>query len=160
MVRITMTKLRSLHFDSHSISVNYCNILAYFHVTNNKFKATLTVLRNCEIPGGMETFFGYYPSPKAMSMKVHLTLISLLSVTSKLLEYHFHQLITDHLSVNHPLANTQWGFQPAKSTVSALLSTTYDWLEEMEAGRDICSVFLKKAFDTIPHSLSRKNLCD
>ena len=84
-------------------------------------------------------------------MKVHLTLISLLSVTSKLLERHFHQLITDHLSVNHPLANTQWEVQHAKSTVSALLSTTYDWLEEMEAGRDICSVFLKKAFDTIPH---------
>ena len=79
--------------------------------------------------------------------------ISLLSVTSKLLERHFHQLIADHLSDNHSLANTQWGFQPAKSTVSALLSTTYDWLEEMEAGRDICSVFLdlKKAFDTVPH---------
>ena len=47
----------------------------------------------------------------------------------------------------------QWGVQPAKSTVSALLSTTYDWLEEMEAGRDICSVFLdlKKAFDTVSH---------
>ena len=79
--------------------------------------------------------------------------ISLLSVTSKLLERHYHQLITDHLSDNHPLANTQWGFQPAKSTATALLSTTYDWLEEMEAGRDICSVFLdlKKAFDTVPH---------
>ena len=79
--------------------------------------------------------------------------ISLLSVTSKLLERHFHQLIADHLSNNHPLANTQWGFQPAKSTVSALLSTTHDWLEEMEAGRDICSVFLdlKKVFDTVPH---------
>ena len=74
-------------------------------------------------------------------------------MTSKLLERHFHQLISDHLSDNHPLANTQWGFQPAKSTVSALLSTTYDWLEEMEAGKDICSVFLdlKKAFDTVPH---------
>ena len=36
-------------------------------------------------------------------------------------------------------------------TVSALVSTTCDWLEEMEAGRDICSVFLdlKKAFDTV-----------
>ena len=65
-----------------------------------------------------------------------------ISVTSKLLERHFHQLVTAHLSDNHPLANTQWEFQPAKSTVTALLSTTYDWLEEMEAGRDICSVFL------------------
>ena len=68
--------------------------------------------------------------------------ISLLSVTSKLLECYFHQLITDHWSDNHPLANTQWEFQPAKSTVSALLSTTYDRLEEKEAGRDICSMFL------------------
>ena len=64
--------------------------------------------------------------------------ISLLSVASKLLERHFHQWITDHLSDNHPFASTQWGFQPVKSTVSALLSTTYNWLEEMEAGRDIC----------------------
>ena len=29
---------------SHSISVNYCNILAYFRITHNKFKAALTVL--------------------------------------------------------------------------------------------------------------------
>ena len=29
---------------SLSISVNYCNILAYFHITHNKFKAALTVL--------------------------------------------------------------------------------------------------------------------
>ena len=29
---------------SHSISVNYCNILVYFRVTNNKFKAALIVL--------------------------------------------------------------------------------------------------------------------
>ena len=52
-----------------------------------------------------------------------------------------------------------------KSTESALLSTTYDWLEEMKAGRDICSVFLdlKKAFNTISHQslmekLARSNL--
>ena len=86
--------------------------------------------------------------------------ISLLSVTSKLLERHIHQLITDHLSDNYPLANTQWGFQPAKSTVTALLSTTYDWLEEMEAGRDICSVFLnlKKAFNTVSHQFLMEKL--
>ena len=52
-----------------------------------------------------------------------------------------------------------------KSTESALLSTTYDWLEEMKAGRNICSVFLDltKAFNTIPHQslmekLARLNL--
>ena len=30
---------------SHSIFVNYCNILAYFHIMNNKVKAALTVLK-------------------------------------------------------------------------------------------------------------------
>ena len=29
---------------SHSISINYCNIFAYFRITNIKVKATLTVL--------------------------------------------------------------------------------------------------------------------
>ena len=29
---------------SHSISINYCNILAYFRVMNNKFKAALIIL--------------------------------------------------------------------------------------------------------------------
>ena len=29
---------------SHSISLNYCNILAYFRITHNKFKVALTVL--------------------------------------------------------------------------------------------------------------------
>ena len=53
------------------------------------------------------------------------------------------------------------GFQPAKSTVSALLSNTYDWLEEMEAGRDICSVFLdlKNTFDTGSPSISQGKTC-
>ena len=31
-------------FGSHSISVNYCNTIAYCRVTNNKVKATLTIL--------------------------------------------------------------------------------------------------------------------
>jgi len=79
--------------------------------------------------------------------------ISLLSIVSKMLECHVHYLITEHLSSNHPLANTQWGFQSGKSTATALLTTMYNWLKELEAGKEVCSVFfdIRKAFDSVPH---------
>jgi len=66
--------------------------------------------------------------------------IFLLSVVSKMLESHAHCLITEHLSANHPLAITQWVIQSRKSTVTALLTTTYDWFKELEAGKDVCSI--------------------
>ena len=50
--------------------------------------------------------------------------ISLLSILSKLLERHMHGLIYQYLLAYHPLAIQQWGFQPHKSTVSALLDAT------------------------------------
>ena len=53
--------------------------------------------------------------------------ISLLSVVSKLLEKYIYSLLWDHLSVQAPLSNKQWGFQPGKSTVASLLSATYEW---------------------------------
>ena len=64
-----------------------------------------------------------------------------------------HFLITEHLSSCHPISESQWGFQVGKSTVSALLATTHDWLQHLEAGQDVCAVFfdLKKAFDSVPH---------
>ena len=50
MIRIMMTKLRKKPIlGSHSISVNYCNILVYFRITNNKFKVALTVLSKVHI---------------------------------------------------------------------------------------------------------------
>ena len=41
-------KLKKPTLGSHSISVNYCNILAQFRIMHNKFKATLTILSRCE----------------------------------------------------------------------------------------------------------------
>ena len=58
-----------------------------------------------------------------------------------MLECHFYYLIANYLSEHHPLVNTQWGSQSGKSTVTALLATTYDWFTHLEAGRDIGSVF-------------------
>ena len=79
--------------------------------------------------------------------------ISLLSVLSKVLERHFHMLISDHLSEQYPLSNCQWGFQPNKSALSALISTTHDWLQQLEAGNEIGAIFFdfEKAFDRVPH---------
>ena len=79
--------------------------------------------------------------------------ISLLPILSKLLEHHIHFLISEYLSLFHPISNDQWGFQAGKSTVSALLATTYTWFQQLESGGEICAIFfdIKKAFDTVPH---------
>ena len=79
--------------------------------------------------------------------------ISLLSILSKLLEKHFHSLITDHLNQHHPLSDAQWGFQKGKSTLTALLSGTHDWLTQLDQNKEICCVFFdfQKAFDTVSH---------
>lgn len=86
--------------------------------------------------------------------------ISILSVVSKLLERHVHQLLLHHLTVNHPLSARQWGFLPQRCTASALLSVTHDWLQQLELGNETCVVFfdLKKAFDSVPHSLLLQRL--
>ena len=79
--------------------------------------------------------------------------ISLLSVLSKLLERHMHSLIHRYLMTYHPLAIQQWGFQPHKSTVSALLDATHKWSNFLDKGLEVVVVFfdLKKAFDSVPH---------
>ena len=40
-----------------------------------------------------------------------------------------------------------------KSTVTALLTTTHEWFQQLEEGKEICAVFFgfKKAFDSVPH---------
>ena len=66
---------------------------------------------------------------------------------------HFHRVITDHLADIHFPLDKQWGFQPKKSTTTALLHTIHDWLQHLENGKEVCAVFfdLKKAFDSVPH---------
>ena len=53
--------------------------------------------------------------------------ISLLPILSKLLERHIYGLIFNHLNMYHPIALQQWGFQPKKSSVSALIDVIYKW---------------------------------
>ena len=77
--------------------------------------------------------------------------ISLLSVLSKLLERHMYSQITSHLETHHPLSTSQWGFQSGRSTVTALLETTHNWLQFMDTGKEVGAVFfdLQKAFDSM-----------
>ena len=79
--------------------------------------------------------------------------ISLLSVTSKILERHIHGKILMHLQSAYPLSVNQWGFFSGKSTIQALLTATNDWLEMMESGIEAAAVFFDftKAFDSVPH---------
>ena len=53
--------------------------------------------------------------------------ISLLSVVSKLLERHMHYFIFHHIETFFPIASHQWGFQPRKSAVSALIDVVHHW---------------------------------
>ena len=79
--------------------------------------------------------------------------ISLLSVTSEILERHIHGKILMHLQSAYPLSESQWGFCSGKSTIQALLTATNDWLEMMESGIEAAAVFFDftKAFDSVPH---------
>ena len=80
--------------------------------------------------------------------------ISLLPILSKVLERHFYLLVNEYLSISCPLSNCQWGFQSGKSTVSALLDTTYTWFQLLEKNEEVGAVFFdfKKTFDSVPHS--------
>ena len=70
-------------------------------------------------------------------------------------------IITNHLQTFHPLAESQWGFLPGKSTVTGLLTTTHNWLTILEGGGEIGrAVFfnLRKAFDSIPDEVLLEKL--
>ena len=91
-----------------------------------------------------------------MQIRLHLIsdlAISLLSITSKLLEKIIHHRITSYLETSYPVASNQWGFLSGRSTTHALMSAVHDWLTEMEKGNEVAAVFfdLTKAFDSVPH---------
>ena len=86
--------------------------------------------------------------------------VSLLPILSKILERHVFMLIMDHLQRNRPLSAFQWGFLEGRSTVTALLHLTDQWLQALEVGHDVCAVFsdFRKAFDSVPHLPLMKKL--
>ena len=67
--------------------------------------------------------------------------ISLLPILSKVLERHFHCLVTSHITEHSPLSNCQWSFLPGRSTISGLITTTHHWLQLLEGGKEIGAVY-------------------
>ena len=81
--------------------------------------------------------------------------ISLLSITSKLLERLIHNALLSHVIENKLISDKQFGFRPGSSTQEAILSATRDWHETMERKESVACIFfdLSKAFDSLPHHL-------
>lgn len=81
--------------------------------------------------------------------------ISVLPVVSKILERAIHNQVYNHLLVNNLLSNTQSGFRPQHSTLTAAIDVTDYILSNMDHGEVTGAVFLdlKKAFDTVDHGV-------
>ena len=79
--------------------------------------------------------------------------ISLLPLTSKILERIIHCRLMKFLLSNHLLSSCQYGFRPRSSTQEALLSVTNDWHLMLSKNHQVASIFfdVKKAFDSAPH---------
>ena len=84
--------------------------------------------------------------------------VSLLSILSKVFERHIFSLISDSVAISE----NQWGFQPGKSTSSAVLLALYSWEALLDKGQEVLVTFLdiKKAFDSVPHRRLLSKLCD
>ena len=128
--------------------------------TLNSIVPSLTKLFNISITTGQfpqcwkESVVVPIPKGGDHSKPTNYRPISLLSITSKLLERHFHWLISEHLSDSNYLAINQWGFQHGKSTLASLLAVVHVWLQALESGKEIIAIFydLRKAFDSVPHA--------
>ena len=112
-------------------------------------------ITTCFVPSSWK-FYRIVPIPKGSSTSQspsNYRPISLLSITSKLLERIIYCRIAAFLESSHPLAANQWRFLPGRSTTHALLSAVHDWLSSMEEGHEMGAVFfdLTKAFDSVPH---------
>ena len=86
--------------------------------------------------------------------------ITLLSLTSKLLERLVHNALMYHVLENGFLSPKQFGFRPGSSTQEAILSVTRDWFDALERNENVACVFfdLSKAFDSLPHRLVLESL--
>lgn len=86
--------------------------------------------------------------------------ISVLCCLSKILERHVHNSLYEYLSEHDMLYAGQSGFRPKHSCATALTRIVDKWLTALDAGQIVGAVFidLKKAFDTVNHSILIKKL--
>ena len=81
--------------------------------------------------------------------------ISLLPITSKLIEQVVRSQLTTHLEENKLIHPLQSGFRQRYSIATTLLRTTNDWYRALDTGLYVGVLFLdvSKAFDTVDHGL-------
>ncbi len=81
--------------------------------------------------------------------------ISVISIVAKIIEKLIHNQIYEYLIKENLLANSQHGFRPNHSTLTALLDITNRWYQNMDIGQLNGVIFLdlKKAFDTVNHDI-------
>ena len=79
--------------------------------------------------------------------------ISVISVVAKIFEKLVYQQLKSFMTINNILVEQQSGFRAQHSTETTLLSSTNEWLYNMDKGLFTGVLFLdlKKAFDTVDH---------
>ena len=81
--------------------------------------------------------------------------ISVISTVAKLFEGIVYHQLRSFIAANNILTDQQSGFRPKHSTETALISSTNEWLLNMDKGfvNGVLFLDLKKAFDTVNHDI-------
>ena len=142
-------------------------------ISNNLLKKLVSVLKGplCRI-FNMSLKQGVFPDSMKLAKTIPLFKageqlladnyrpISLLPVISKILEKHVYHCQNEHLELNDIMYSRQFGFHKNRSTSDAAANLVGEVLTAFEQNSMVLSLFidLKKAFDSVSHSLILKKL--